>query len=485
MAAYCRVSTEKEEQLESLANQKAFFEEFAQKSHYELIRIYADEGISGKQMKNRPEFLQLLEDSREHSFDLVVVKDISRFARNTVDFLNAVRLLKSRGIEVLFLTNNQTVLGNSEFVLTIFSALAQEESASLSKRVKFGKKVNAKKGRVPNLIFGYDKVDTFKLKPNPFEANVVRMIFTLYTEAGAGTRSIAAQLSGMQVPTKKGCGNWDPKTVRRILQNPIYKGTLITNKYETTDFLSGAQRTTGPEERFVLERPEYRIVSDEVFEKAQKLLSERGKQTSGATRPSSTYPLSTLIRCTECGRSFIRKQTRDSAPRWRCSGHDHYGSSFCSNAVSLSEADLYGWLEAYLLSKLSEPARLWERIRQKRTAPSAQWLAQQEQYQNSLAKIQREIGKWLTLYQNDVISIEECKQNVSECRRREARLSQAMEQKKAAPPLPDPRFSPERGLGLENWSHRQMKQLLCEIRVSPDGKTEIQFQSANPSSHTK
>ena len=140
IAAYCRVSTDKADQLNSLEAQKEFFSEYTKRTGDTLVRLYADEGISGTKIKNRKEFLRMMSDAEHGLFDMVVVKDISRFARNTVDLLQNVRKLRSLGIETQFLTANMTSMGNSEFVLTIFGALAQEESANTSKRVKFGKK---------------------------------------------------------------------------------------------------------------------------------------------------------------------------------------------------------------------------------------------------------------------------------------------------------------------------------------------------------
>ena len=157
IAAYCRVSTDKEDQLNSLETQKKFFEEFASKNGHNLTGLYADEGISGTKTRNRKEFLRLMRDARQKAFEMIIVKDISRFARNTVDLLQNIRELKALGIETTFLTANMGVLGQSEFVLTVFGALAQEESANISKRVKFGKKENAKKGKVPNIVYGYNK----------------------------------------------------------------------------------------------------------------------------------------------------------------------------------------------------------------------------------------------------------------------------------------------------------------------------------------
>ena len=161
MAAYCRVSTDKEEQLQSLAKQKEYFNKFATDKGYELYAIYADEGISGKQIKKRIKFKEMIEDAKKKKFEVVAVKDISRFARNTVDFLEAVRELKSIGVKVLF-TNNNLGSDDPEFVLTVLASIAQEESSKLSERVKFGKAINAKKGRVPNFVFGYNKVDYFR-----------------------------------------------------------------------------------------------------------------------------------------------------------------------------------------------------------------------------------------------------------------------------------------------------------------------------------
>ena len=137
IAAYCRVSTDKDEQIDSLNHQKEFFVQYAARNAHELFRVYADEGISGTSLKKRGEFMRLLKDAEMGLFQMVVVKDISRFARNTVDALQSIRKLKAMGINTVFLTANMDSMGDSEFVLTLFSAMAQEESNNLSKRVKW------------------------------------------------------------------------------------------------------------------------------------------------------------------------------------------------------------------------------------------------------------------------------------------------------------------------------------------------------------
>ena len=276
IAAYCRVSTGSTEQLSSLENQKAFFEEYAQKLGHNLVKIYADRGISGKALKNRTEFLNMLSDSSCGIFDMLVVKDISRFARNTVDFLTGIRTLKSRGIAVRFLSCHMDTLGESEFALTMFAAIAQEESHNLSKRIIFGKKVSAKNGRTPPYIYGYDKIDTFTLAINEAEALTVRLIFNSYTSGGLGIRKIASLLNSRSIPTKKG-GLWTAKTVRRILSNPIYAGTLVNNKTQTLDFLSSTRKELPQNEHMHHQRCELAIVSAKCFQKAQRKLAERAK----------------------------------------------------------------------------------------------------------------------------------------------------------------------------------------------------------------
>lgn len=432
IAAYCRVSTDKGEQLESLENQKAFFEDFAKKHKYTLVKIYADEGISGKQMDNRAEFLRMLSDASQNIFDMVVVKDISRFARNTVDFLTAVRSLREMGIEVQFLSNNQTVLGSSEFVLTIFSALAQEESANLSSRVRFGKKVNAKKGRVPNMIYGYDKLDTFTLKINEQEAEVVKKIFDYYTNTGHGSRKIALLLNERKIPSKKG-GRWTPKAVRRILSNSIYNGKMVNNIVETVDFLTGKKQPVPSEQNFVHDRPELKIISDEQFGRA-KLQLEKRRQLYMNKNPgagfSNRHTFSTLIKCQHCGYSFSRKvyTYKNTYVRWRCIGNTLYTKSFCPNSFSVDEGELIERIKEYFKKNISE-ASFVDGI-----VESYKYLAT---FQNSIDiagqtdKLKYLKEKYKMMYYNDVITIDELKEKCREIDGKTAEIKKQAENIKA------------------------------------------------------
>ncbi|MBP0990150.1 MAG: recombinase family protein [Oscillospiraceae bacterium] len=349
IAAYCRVSTDKESQLDSLENQKVFFKSYAEREGFELFAIYADEGISGRQLKKRLQFLKMLEDAKKGFFELVVVKDASRFARNTVDFLNSVRFLKSIGVDVRFLSGNQTVLGNSEFILTVFGALAQEESSNLSKRVKFGKTISAQKGRVPNVIYGYDRIDRFTLSINPREAETVKTIFSLYLANGFGMRKIADILNGKSIPTKSG-RLWNAKTVKRILANPLYSGELVNHRYEVTDFLSGYRRALPESEHFHHVRPSFAIISREDFLTANRIMNARHEDfCSRITRKSSKNLYSCLIKCTSCGRSFIARKYGNNKISWRCSGRDRHG---CRNMLIIREDDLNNALKQHIFSRI-------------------------------------------------------------------------------------------------------------------------------------
>ena len=360
IAAYCRVSTEKEEQLDSLRNQETFFKEYAEKNGHHLVKLYADEGITGTSYKKREQFQRLMLDAQVGLFDMVVVKDISRFARNTVDFLQSIRALKSYGVNTLFLTANMESLGESEFILTVFGAMAQEESANLSKRVKFGKKINAKKGRVPQRIFGYDRVDNFTLEINGQEARTVRKIYSLYLEDGFGCRTISRELNRLGYKTKFGC-DWNPRAVRRVLVNPIYCGRYVNHKYEIEDYLTGKQVRVPETEHFHHSRPEWAIVSEEMFDRAQKQLELRRLQYDSGepfrnARYSGKYVFSTLIKCAHCGRSFCRKHYTYVNTRiyWKCCTNDQFTAERCDNTVKLEEDELLAAIKTYLSSLIQD-----------------------------------------------------------------------------------------------------------------------------------
>lgn len=192
-----------------------------------------------------------------------------------------------------------TSMGNSEFVLTIFGALAQEESANTSKRVKFGKKLNAEKGRVPNIVYGYDKTigDYFNLSINKKEADVIKQIFKWYTEEGYGAVKIANMLNEKGLKTKRNC-SWSQNGICRILTNELYTGKVVNGKEEIIDFLSGRRKEKMKTQWFVVEKENLRIIDDDTFKKARDILNSRHNAFKIThERQSNKHLFSTLIKC--------------------------------------------------------------------------------------------------------------------------------------------------------------------------------------------
>lgn len=421
IAAYCRVSTEKEAQIDSLEKQIDFFNEFTKKNGYELYKLYADEGISGKQIKHRKQFQQMMQDAKAKKFDKVVVKDVSRFARNTVDLLQSVRELKSYNVQVDFLNNGEVMEGGSEFILTILGAMAQQESANMSKRVKFGKDITAQKGRVPNLVFGYDKMpnERYTLKINEEEAKIVKEIFESYVYKGIGTTKIAWDLNDRGIRTKKTKSKWVQTSIVRMLKNPIYTGRVTNKKSEVTDFITGTRKDLPEEEWIVVERPEMRIISDELFNRAQEILAQRSNEFKlNNKREKTEYVFSTLIYCKHCGYSFRRikrKYTEDGNEylRWVCSGRNSMGVNHCPNTTVIDEEELLNAIKEYLKSIISNKKNFMKAV-QKEFEKITKLRENNERSEESLLKeiekITTKKQKYMEMFQNEVINIQELKQ---------------------------------------------------------------------------
>lgn len=437
IAAYCRVSTEKEAQIDSLEKQIEFFNEFTKKNGYELYKLYADEGISGKQIKHRKQFQQMMEDAKHKKFEKVVVKDVSRFARNTVDLLQSVRELKSYGVQVDFLNNGEVMEGGSEFILTILGAMAQQESANMSKRVKFGKDITAQKGRVPNLVFGYDKIpnERYTLKINEEEAKIVKEIFESYVYKGIGTTKIAWDLNDRGIRTKKTKSKWVQTSIVRMLKNPIYTGRVTNKKSEVTDFITGTRKDLPEEEWIVVERPEMRIISDELFNKAQEILAQRSNEFKlNNKREKTEYVFSTLIYCKYCGYSFrrIKRKYKEDGPeyiRWVCSGRNSMGVNHCPNTTVIDEEELLNAIKEYLKSIISNKKNFMKAVEkefEKITKLRESNERSEESLLKEIEKVTTKKQKYMEMFQNEVINIQELKQYTNPLNEDIARLEREL-----------------------------------------------------------
>lgn len=324
VAAYCRVSTDKDDQANSLTSQKSFFREYIQNHDgWKLVEIYADEGISGTSTKKREQFNRMIADCHDKKIDLIVTKEVSRFARNTVDTLDFTRKLKDIGVGVIFINDNiDTRDKDGEFRLTIMASVAQEESRKTSERVKWGQARRMEKG----VVFGRDllgyQVENGTLIVNEDEREIVRMIFRKFLLEGKGTHVIARELREAGIRPKR-VKEWTNSTILRILRNEKYAGDLCQKKTLTPNFLTHKKITNkGHEEMIVLKDHHEAIVDRDVWEKTQAELERRSPPEEQKSKHSNRYWCSGKILCGECGYSFVsRTKPLKSGERyksWRC-----------------------------------------------------------------------------------------------------------------------------------------------------------------------
>lgn len=416
VAAYCRVSTDKEDQLSSLDMQKNFFEDYSQQNNYQLVELYTDEGISGTKLKNRKAFNQMMEDAKSDKFSIVFVKDISRFSRNAVDFLQSIRELKSLGIQCRFVNSNLST-EDGEFTLGILALMAQEESCNMSKRVKFGKTKNAMNGKVPNLVYGYDKTvgKLFSLSINPTEAITVKRIYSMYTNTGYGASKIAQILNSEGSLTKRTC-KWSQNAVSRILSNPIYIGQVVNGKEEVQDFLTGKRQKRAKDNWYVTYNPELIIIPKEQFLKAQEILSSRRDAFKITNkRQASKNLFSTLIKCNSCGYSFRRINIKRSSAmytKWVCCGTNTKGTDFCNNRTKIDETELTNAICRYLISIIYDRDKFLldttNEIRKKYNENNP--VVSADKIKKNLDRFKKAKAKQTEMFESDIINISELKE---------------------------------------------------------------------------
>lgn len=325
VAAYARVSTESAEQGASLEAQRDYYDQYIKShSNWRMVDIYYDSGISGLSHKNRDGFNQMISDALDGKIDLIVTKSLSRFARNTVDTLTTIRKLKAAGVEVFFEKENiYTLDSKGEFLITLMSSMAQEESRSISENITWGQRKRFADGRysVPYRRFlGYDQGGTNSLVVNLDEAKTVKLIFRLFLE-GRPEDSIADYLTHNCIPSPSGKPQWSQSVVRNILRNEKYKGDALLQKKFTVDFLQKKiKKNEGELPQYYVEKGHTPILSDELFDLVQ---AELARRSSLGGRYSFTHPLASKITCSCCGGFYGRKisHSNDSRYRrqfWRC-----------------------------------------------------------------------------------------------------------------------------------------------------------------------
>ena len=367
VAAYCRVSTDREEQEHSFETQKAMYTEMIMmKPTWQMAGIYADEGITGTVAKKRPGFMKMIEDCRKGKIDMIVTKSVSRFSRNNLDCLMYVRELKQLGIPIIFEKEGiNTIQVSSELLLTLFGALSQAESESISMNVKLGIRQSLKNGNVRfsyKTFLGYRKGADGQPEIVPEQADIVRRIYNDFL-AGATYLEIAKQLTDENVPTMGGGNRWFSERIKSILKNEKYKGDALLQKTYITDPISKrVKKNNGELPMYYVENSHPAIVERRIFDRVQEEIARRAgkkkvKQTGTKTelgRYSGKYALTELLYCGECGTPYRRcTWSRDGKKKivWRCVSRLDYGKKYCKNSSSVEESRLHNAIAAAITKK--------------------------------------------------------------------------------------------------------------------------------------
>lgn len=371
VAAYCRVSTDDEEQLTSYEAQKNYYtDKIMTNKEWTMAGIFADEGITGTSARKRPEFLRMIRQCKQGKIDIVLTKSISRFARNTVDCLNYVRALKELGIAVIFEKENMNTLEiDSEILITMLGAFAQSESESISANVRWGIRQAMKEGKATiqyKYLYGYRKGDDGKPEIIPNQAEVVRKIYDLFL-SGTPVRGIQEYLNANSVPNINGEPKWARSAIDSILTNEKYCGDVLLQKTYIDDCINKkVKKNTGQLPMYLVQNHHEGIISRETFDAAQAELARRsaGKSPSkknaptGRSRYSSKYALSDRLYCGECGTRYQRCtwRNRDGSKRivWRCVSRVDYGSKYCHDSPTLDEEPLHRAILAAINSAVKD-----------------------------------------------------------------------------------------------------------------------------------
>ena len=378
VAAYCRVSTDEEEQLSSYEAQCEYYtDKIMSNKEWTMAGIFADEGITGTSTKKRTEFLRMIRQCKQKKIDLILTKSIQRFARNTLDCINYTRILRQLGIGVLFEKENINSLPpDSEFMITMYGAMAQSESESISGNIRRGRQMHAKVGtlKVPcHRLYGYKKDAGGKFCIIPEQAEVVREIYERYKD-GASLRNLKDWLEENQIKTVLGTDDWSISVIKGILTNEKYCGDVLLQKTFCTDVISKkvvknvgqlAQYYMPDHHEAIVSREQYNAVKAEMARRSA-LRSPSKEAVTGRSCYTSKYALSDRLFCGECG-TLYRRKTRNVKGNiyheWRCISRLEYGKKYCHESPTLREIPLQNAILAAINSAMSNKAALVDRIK--------------------------------------------------------------------------------------------------------------------------
>ena len=354
VGAYCRVSTDTEEQQGSYNSQVNYYtEKIKSTPGWRFVKVYGDEGISGTNADNRPGFQEMMQDCENGKLDLIITKSISRFSRNVTVTLEVARKLRDKDIGIFFEKENLNTLHyTSESLLAIFSSLAQAESESMSENIKMGREFKYKNGECcynMGKVFGFNQDSDGIVTINEEQAVVVKHMYEGYLN-GMSIGGIIKDLQERKIPSPTGKEKWSPGTVERILSSEKYKGDFLTRKTFTVDPISKKKKkNTGQVSQYLITNHHPAIIEPEKFDMVQSEMTRRGcikkndkKKHYG--KYSGKFPFNNLIICGDCGAKYRRtmwvEKNGEKKPVWRCVNRIQNGKTYCRRSVSISDTYL-------------------------------------------------------------------------------------------------------------------------------------------------
>lgn len=429
VAAYCRVSTDSDEQATSYEAQVEHYTDYIRKNpEWEFAGIFADDGISGTNTKKREEFNRMIDEAMAGKIDMIVTKSISRFARNTLDCLKYIRQLKEKNIPVYFEKENiNTMDAKGEVLLTIMASLAQQESQSLSQNVKLGFQYRYQQGQITvnhNRFLGYTKDENGQLVVEPKEAEVVKRIFREYLE-GASLQQIARGLEADGILTGAGKAKWRAETLQKILKNEKYIGDALLQKTYTVDFLEKKRvPNNGLVPQYYVENSHEAIIPRDLYMQVQEEMVRRANLHSGQNRKkrvySSKYALSSMVYCSKCGEIYRRVVWNNKGKKsvvWRCCTRMENGPGAC-NADAIHELELQNLTVRAINMTLAKKDAMNETLQKNVEAvftgadgvPLSEIDSQLEELQKELLKVANSKGNYDAIA-DEIYHLREVRQN--------------------------------------------------------------------------
>lgn len=500
VAIYARVSTKKEEQKNSLENQVTFATDLITRNSWTVAGRYIDDGISGATITKRKELQRLLEDARKKKIDAVVVKSVSRLGRNSVENMQTAAEIEALGIRLILPEDNyDTATSSSKFMFNLKTVLAEEECAKYSERIKIGRQASARQGKYQASLpaLGYKRNSDGKLEIDEEHAETVRKIFHWYLHEGWGWYKISNHLSDNGVPTPRsvsGASNagtrWQQSSVKTILSNIIYTGTIAQHCEETVDFITKKRKKVDAEKQIIHHRPELAIITMDEYQTVQEKMRTKGRNKSNGQESLFAH----IATCADCGKGMTFRKDRGKEGAYVCGDYVKYTKAFCSSHL-VKEPTLLQMVKGDLRELISSNVkldRLYSVLNGELNLHQNNSKKELQKVNNRLSQLNGEFQGLLQLYSQKAVNIEQFTVQNERIQAEQGKLAKQkaeLESQQEAKKNTDDHLRAfkrqiDKFARLDIEDDRVMKQLLQtlihKIEVNKDGSIKIHYNITRP-----